>query len=561
MLYERVIAVTTRFSSIGFKNSIILITVMVPLFALFMTYEFRNQSEALRNALTERGIILAQTGAVATEKILEDAIKNGTLTEEQVFDTNYMLIPGTSPTKYHTSYDSYTDENLRVIEDSYLKDKVVVFAVAVDVNGYLPTHNLKYSKAVGGLNFDRTKRIFDDDVGIAAAQNKEPYKFQEYRRDTGEIMWDISAPVFVNGRHWGAFRIGFSIQETNKKVAAVINRMIFEAIFLILVLILLAVYISYRISNRVNRLAEEVNRIAQGDFSLSNLPLDSPDEVGNLSRSLSNMIIKLRDLAKKTSYSARFIDNYTKELLESTENVSGSAEKVTSGMVLVSGTMEKMEESIESVGETSRVVSEELTNAEASSNKFLKNMEESKEAMSVAHKVVKDLEDQVDKVGQFIQVVSILAEQAGLMAKKIVKDASQFCTEGNEMAALALDVQSNAEDAALTTRDVSELFSTVRDYAKRASVTLEGHRSVILEGINVARLSGKSLKTIVTEMQSLAKLTKEILDYSEQLVEGTAAISNDVEAQTELIRRFADIADTLSQLVNELQESLESIKL
>lgn len=550
----------SRFSSLKFKNSLILIAVIVPLLIVFLTYEVKQQSEALRKALTERGIILAQTGAAATGKILSDAIRDGKLTEKQIFDTNYKLIPNTIPPKYTTQYDRYADENLRIIEDSFLKDRVVVFAVAVDINGYLPTHNTKYSKPGGGLNFDRTKRIFADDVGITAARNQQPYKYQEYKRDTGEIMWDISAPVYVKGRHWGAFRIGFSIEETDKQIAAAINRMIFEGVFLTVALVILAAYISYRISKRVNLLAEEVNRIAHGDFSLSNLPVDSSDEVGNLSRSLSNMVVKLRDLAEKTRFSARLVDNYTRELVQSTDNVSGAAKNVASKMMLVSESMQKMEESTDRVVTTSRLVSEELTNAEASSKKFLDNMEDSKRAMSVAHEVVKDLEYQVDKVGQFIQVVSILAEQAGLMAQKIVKETSQFCSQGNEMASLALDVKSNAEDAARTTQDVSELFSTVRDYARRASITLEGHQSVILEGINVARLSGRSLKTIVAEMRSIAELTKDILDYSKQLVEGTSAIYSDVEDQTQLVRRFTEVAGTLEQVVRELQETLETIK-
>lgn len=146
------------------------------------------------------------------------------------------------------------------------------------------------------------------------------------------------------------------------------------------------------------------------------------------------------------------------------------------------------------------------------------------------------------------------------MANKIVKEAAQFCTEGNETAALALEVQSNAEDAARTAREVSEQFSTIRDYARRASVTLEGHQSVILEGISVARLAGKSLKTIVAEMQGLADITKGVLNYSKQLVEGTADIHSDMEVQIELVTRFTQIASTLEQVVNELQDTLEAIK-
>ncbi|MFA5880745.1 MAG: methyl-accepting chemotaxis protein [Eubacteriales bacterium] len=551
----------TAFGSLKIRNSFILIIVMVPLFAVFLTYEANQQSAAMRGALTERGVILAQTGATTTGNMLTMAIKQGKLTEEQIFDTDYRVIPGTSPQKYNTEYDSYTDENLREIEDSFLQDKVIVFAVAVDVNGYLPTHNTMYSKAGGGLNFDRTKRIFADDVGIAAAHNLAPYKFQEYKRDTGEVMWDISTPIYVNDRHWGAFRIGFSIDETNRQIAAVINRMVLSGAILTLALVLLAIFISNRISNRVRLLAEEANRVAAGDLSSSDLFVDvRHDEVGGLARSFANMVIKMRSLVEKTQYSARLIDNYTRDLLQSTENVAETANTVTSKMTQVSVAMKKMEDSMENIAETSKRVSEELSGAEVSSQRFLDNMEESKQAMSVAHNVVKDLEFHVDKVGQFIQVVSILAEQAGLMSYKIVKEAAHYCTAGNEMAALATEVQSNAEDAAKTTRDVSELFQTVRDYARQASKTLEGHQSVILEGIKVARISSNSLNTIVSDLQNIAELTKEVLENSKQMVDGVGGINSDVKIQTDLVKRFADAAETLELLVEELQETLETIK-
>jgi methyl-accepting chemotaxis protein len=33
---------------------------------------------------------------------------------------------------------------------------------------------------------------------------------QTYLRDTGEVLVDLSVPVHVAGRHWGALRIGLS---------------------------------------------------------------------------------------------------------------------------------------------------------------------------------------------------------------------------------------------------------------------------------------------------------------------------------------------------------------
>lgn len=90
----------------------------------------------------------------------------------------------------------------------------MVYAIGTDRNGYVPTHNTRYSQALTGdyekdIVGSRTKRIFDDPVGKQCGKSQMPFLIQTYRRDTGEIMHDISAPIYVNGRHWGGFRIGY----------------------------------------------------------------------------------------------------------------------------------------------------------------------------------------------------------------------------------------------------------------------------------------------------------------------------------------------------------------
>jgi hypothetical protein len=150
---------------------------------------------------------------VTTE--LDRLLSSGRLNMGQMFDTFYIPIPNTDPQKYRTQYDKYFDEVLQIILDKYLeKDKNLVFVVIVDVNGYLPTHNLKYSKPLTGDNKvdllgNRSKRMFNDKTGLAAARNTNPYLLQKYSRDTGESMKDLSVPIIIKDKHWGAIRFGY----------------------------------------------------------------------------------------------------------------------------------------------------------------------------------------------------------------------------------------------------------------------------------------------------------------------------------------------------------------
>jgi methyl-accepting chemotaxis protein len=89
--------------------------------------------------------------------------------------------------------------------------------VAVDANGYLPSHNSKYSRPLTdnpdyNAKHNRAKRMFNDRTGLAAARNTQPYLLQKYSRDTGEELLDLSVPVMMQGKHWGAIRIGYTKQ-------------------------------------------------------------------------------------------------------------------------------------------------------------------------------------------------------------------------------------------------------------------------------------------------------------------------------------------------------------
>ncbi|MES2205179.1 MAG: methyl-accepting chemotaxis protein [Pseudomonadota bacterium] len=132
-----------------------------------------------------------------------------------VFDQQYQQISGSNPPRYTTSYDSKVDKQLTAIYDEVLQNlDGCIYSLAVDNKGYAPAHNAKFSLTPTGdpqrdIIYSRHKRIFSDPVGQKLAANQEPFLFQSYLRDTGEIVNDLSMPIFLQGRHWGAVRVGF----------------------------------------------------------------------------------------------------------------------------------------------------------------------------------------------------------------------------------------------------------------------------------------------------------------------------------------------------------------
>ena len=166
-----------------------------------------------------RYLALAVETAGRVAAAFEAEIAAGRATLDDFFDEDYEPLEGTDPEQYLTRFTAITDRVLPALQEPPLdKDRNVVFVVSVDRNGYLPTHNRKFSHPQGddpawNKANCRHRRMFDDRVGLAAARSEQASLIQCYRRDMGggkfALMKDASAPVYLRGRHWGALRVGY----------------------------------------------------------------------------------------------------------------------------------------------------------------------------------------------------------------------------------------------------------------------------------------------------------------------------------------------------------------
>lgn len=186
-------------------------------------------SEGILGAIAASGVRTAQSELIATAmetaaqvgQLFEHALDRGEVTPADLFDEGYQPISGTDPVQHMTRFVKLCDRLLPPIQEPLLaSNRRIVFCAAVDRNGFLPTHNLKYAHPqsqdpVWNNANCRNRRIFNDRTGLAAARNRKPFLLQTYRRDMGGgqflVMEDLSAPIMVKGRHWGGFRFGLSV--------------------------------------------------------------------------------------------------------------------------------------------------------------------------------------------------------------------------------------------------------------------------------------------------------------------------------------------------------------
>ncbi len=261
-----------------------------------------TRTQQMEEMTLEKARLAAAAGARQFGDTFDNAIDSSLLTVNDVFDRSYVEIKGWDwgdKPKFHTRFDAFCDRAVLVFQDRFLDGGDFIYAVGVDVNGYLPTHNTRFQQPLTGvpekdLAGNRTKRVFNDPVGLAAARNTEPGFLQDYARDTGERMWDVSSPIFVKGKHWGGFRVGVSMERIAARQRALFITLtgIFAAFALITIVTMYVVV--ERAMRPVSALTAAAGAISMGEGLDTPIKSQSSDEIGQLTKAVERLRVSMK---------------------------------------------------------------------------------------------------------------------------------------------------------------------------------------------------------------------------------------------------------------------------
>lgn len=149
-------------------------------------------------------------------------IRSGRISEQALFDHDYVAIPGTDPQQYTTTGLAFFEEILPAILDLVPSmDPKIEFCCAIDINGWLPVHQKRHSQPqrpgdrAWNIANCRNRRIYGSNVGAFAARAMRPYILQASPRDMGgsepALIATIDVPLQLLGRNWGGLRLGYRL--------------------------------------------------------------------------------------------------------------------------------------------------------------------------------------------------------------------------------------------------------------------------------------------------------------------------------------------------------------
>jgi methyl-accepting chemotaxis protein len=587
------------------RISVKIVLPLIGILAVIMvisTYLIVDQrSRVLQEELLVKASTLAKIGAKAMEGVLEQSLANGQFFIEQLFDTDYEEITdgplaGAAIPKYHTAYDLYLDQRIKGFQDTFLSsDEMVVFAVLVDRNGYLPTHNSKYSNPLtGNAETDkvgnRTKRIFNDPVGLAAAmynnEDGKGYLRQVYQRDTGETMWDVSAPVYVRGQHWGGFRIGFSMKQTDAAIAELRYTVALSMFLVLLFASVTCLFVVSKMMRPLKDLTRAAERITEGSLE-EQIKVESNDEVGQLAGAFNKMTqVIVKNLQAEIDKSNRMVVSVKEaiqQLSTSANELMAISAQQASGSAEQAAAVQQATTTSEEIAATAKQVSDNAGRVELLADNAAASSADGQDAVSEAVDGMSQLKGQVQsiaeamlelgensqKIGGIIDIIDEISDQTNLLSLNAAIEAAGAGEAGKRFSIVANEVRRLADRTVDATNQVKGLIAQIQKATNSTIIlTEEGSKGVDAASHLVANISTalEKITAAVAETTSAASeiklMTQQQTTASEQMTETIVEV-RDVAVQVaassqETTQSIAELTSLAERLQDMVEENLQS---
>lgn len=310
----------------------------------------------------------------------------------------------------------------------------------------------------------------------------------------------------------------------------------------ILLTVIVGVSIAYLLTRGIlTSLLPAVQRataIANNDLTGRALPVESQDELGELTKAVNRMSESLQGVMKNTANSIGEVAQGAEQIHLSNGKMSESIDRQANMIDMVVTAVEELTASASEVARNGMESAESAYSAREAAEvggevmtKLFTDIEGISDVFSSSSDSVEKLSELGSDIESIISVINSVADQTNLLALNAAIEAARAGEQGRGFAVVADEVRQLAQRTTEATEEVSAVINSIQRNTNETHQLMSASVTQVHAGLEVAREARESM----------------------------AAIVNNAVDVEDRIREIASIAEEQSQVVKEVAKNLDSV--
>ena len=333
--------------------------------------------------------------------------------------------------------------------------------------------------------------------------------------------------------------------------------------------------------------------IAGGDLTVAIEPRSKRDTLmhafARMTEGLRTMVKTVRDSASQVSSGSNQVADASEESAKISVQASSAIDEVTSTMHEMSvnvqnmvkntqtqassvsetsASIDQMVASIQRVADTSKVLLDISHRSREEVQAGIGTMEKTTDGLSRINgsiqssgEIISALGQRADDIGKIVEVIDDLAEQTNLLALNAAIEAARAGEHGLGFAVVADEVRKLAEKSAASTKEISELISSIQKEARKAVENMEKSTGIVNEGLSLGgdlQSALKKISNVVTEVykfaQEIGAATAEQSHGSTQIAKATTRLNEITHEINSSVEEQASGAQAVVRAMEKMRE-------
>jgi len=352
-------------------------------------------------------------------------------------------------------------------------------------------------------------------------------------------------------------------------------RAITLAVMVLALLVVLYLFLSfYRgVLDSIEDFQETTGKLADGDLT-ARFNINGRDELAGVARALNEMVAGFEKVVKHVIQSTEQVAQAAEELSAVTEQTAAGVsqqraetQQVASAMSELSATVREVASNTVAAAEAANRANSEAGEGRGVLQEMIAKVNVLAEAMEDAELVMTTLQSQSTDIGNVLEVINGIAEQTNLLALNAAIEAARAGESGRGFAVVADEVRSLAARTQSSTEEIDATIERLRSGAADAVRVIEASKRNTGESVELARVTGRSLESIIERVSVINDMNTQIASAAEQQTTVAEEMNQNVETIAGVAEQAAtasgqtaESSQNLSQLSQELLQSVVHFK-